>query len=312
MGIPTVLVSGALGSGKTTLLKAIVAANPQRRFGIVVNEFGEMGVDGDLLRPLVPEIVEIRNGCICCATQDQLAPAINELLRTYHVDMLLLEMSGVAEPLPVLQELRILTPLIEICSHAVLVDAMANLDITTRDRSFRNAVANADIMILTKVDIAEQQAIADWTSFVGTINGSALLLQAKNGDVPLSELIVPSRRSAEESEVRRAMAHDSKLHRFTSFCLFVDSLSADKVRSLVLRCGEKVARIKGIVLIDDVWSEVQVVRGDLRIQPFDGPGPDRGRLVFISSAVYQQELRTLVSESFQEVVYSAASQPVNA
>src|SRR5260221_6453534 len=188
MPIPTILVSGALGSGKTTLLKAIVAANPERRFGVVVNEFGEMGIDGDLLRPLVPEIVEIRNGCICCATQDQLVPTIKELLRTYNVDILLLEMSGAAEPLPVLNELRILAPLIEIRSHTVLVDGTADLDITTRDRSFRNAIAHADVMVITKSDIAPPVELTLWTTFLEALNVGAAIVRAAFGEVDLDAL----------------------------------------------------------------------------------------------------------------------------
>jgi G3E family GTPase len=299
MAIPTVLVSGALGSGKTTLLKAIVAANPRHRFGVVVNEFGEMGVDGDLLRPLVPEIVEIRNGCICCATQDQLVPAINELLRTYNVDILLLEMSGVAEPLPVIHELRMLAPLIEVRSHTVLVDGTANVELATRDRSFRNAVVNADVIVLTKVDISEPSAVAQWTSFLGAINARADLIRAANGKLLLSSLTDPIRRSADESAGHRAVSHDSRSHRFTSFCLFMHSVTEDGLRTFVSRYGEKVARIKGIVRIDGAWAEVQAVRGDLRIGPFSGTYPDRGRLVFISNVLYQQELRRVVCDNLK-------------
>lgn len=299
MAIPTVLVSGALGSGKTTLLKAIVAANPQHRFGIVVNEFGDMGVDGDLLRPLVPEIVEIRNGCICCATQDQLAPAINELLRAYHVDMLLLEMSGVAEPLPVIHELRVLEPLIEVRSHAVVVDATADLDLATRDRNFRNAVAHATVMIISKTDLVARPAIDPWLSFLGAINAGANLIEARNGVLPLAALIDPVRRVAEQAGLQPALPHDAKSHRFNSLCLFLDTVTETELKIFVSRHGDKVARVKGIVRIAGTWMEIQAVRGDLRIEPFAGTAPDRGRLVFISGALYPPELRRIVHETFE-------------
>jgi len=299
MAIPTVLVSGALGSGKTTLLKAIVAANPQRRFGIVVNEFGDVGVDGDLLRPLIPEIVEIRNGCICCATQDQLVPAINEMLRAYHVDILLLEMSGVAEPLPVLHELRILEPLIEVRSHAVVVDAAAGLDLATRDRNLRNAVAHATVMIVSKVDIAGRTAIDGWIAYLGAVNERATLVEARNGEMPLSCLIDPARSPAVMAGPQAATAHDARSHRFNSFCLFVDSVTEEALRRFVSCYGNKVGRMKGIVPIAGAWMEIQAVRDDLRISPFAGTAPDRGRLVFISGAMYPQELRRVASESFE-------------
>jgi G3E family GTPase len=298
MAIPTVLVSGALGSGKTTLLKAIVAANPQHRFGIVVNEFGDMGVDGDLLRPLVPEIVEIRNGCICCATQDQLAPAINELLRAYHVDILLLEMSGVAEPLPVIHELRVLEPLIEVRSHAVVVDATADLDLTTRDRNFRNAVTHSTVMIVSKIDLAARSAIDRWLSFLGAVNSGANLIKARNGEMPLAALTDPRHR-VEQARLQPALAHDARSHRFNSLCLFLESVTETELEAFVSRYRDKVARVKGIVRIAGAWMEIQAVRGDLRIEPFAGTAPDRGRLVFISSALYPQDLRRIVHEMFE-------------
>jgi G3E family GTPase len=298
MAIPTVLVSGALGSGKTTLLKAIVAANPQHRFGIVVNEFGDMGVDGDLLRPLVPEIVEIRNGCICCATQDQLAPAINELLRAYHVDILLLEMSGVAEPLPVIHELRVLEPLIEVRSHAVVVDATEDLDLITRDRNFRNAVTHSTVMIVNKIDLAARSGIDRWLSFLGAFNSGANLIEAQKGEMPLAALTDPQRR-VEQAQLQPALAHDARSHRFNSFCLFLESVTKEELEAFVSRYRDKVARVKGIVRIAGVWMEIQAVRGDLRIELFAGTAPDRGRLVFISSALYPQDLRRIVFETFE-------------
>jgi G3E family GTPase len=297
MALPTILVSGSLGSGKTTLLKAIVTANPQFRFGIVVNEFGETGVDGDLMRPLVPEIVEIRNGCICCATQDQLAPAITEMLRIYNVDILLLEMSGVAEPLPVIRELRILAPLVDIRSHTVLIDTTANPDLATRDRGFRNAVVNADVMVLTKVDIADPLIVSQWSSFSRAINARADLIHAANGVLDLVALTTPAKARTTEGT---AIFHDAKAHRFTSFCLFLPSVTFKQLSTFVSLYREKVVRIKGIVQVDGAWAEVQAVRGDLRIGPFVGTPPDRGRLVFISNAMYQQELRRVVVESLGE------------
>jgi G3E family GTPase len=301
MALPTILVSGSLGSGKTTLLKAIVIANPEFRFGIVVNEFGETGVDGDLMRPFVPEIVEIRNGCICCATQDQLAPAITEMLRIYNVDVLLLEMSGVAEPLPVIRELRILAPLVDIRSHTVLIDTTANPDLATRDRGFRNAVVNADVMVLTKVDIADPSVVSQWSSFSHAINARADLLHAANGALDLVALTTPTRGRAHDMTEGTPTFHDAKAHRFTSFCLFLPSVTFRQLNTFVSLHREKVVRIKGIVQVDGAWAEVQAVRGDLRIGPFVGTPPDRGRLVFISNAMYQQELRRVVVESLGEI-----------
>jgi G3E family GTPase len=298
MSIPTILVSGGLGSGKTTLLKVVVAANPEHRFGIVVNEFGEMGVDGDLLRPSVPEIGEIRNGCICCATQEQLAPAIKELIRTYKIDILLVEMSGAAEPLPVIRELQVLAPLIDVRSHVVLVDGTADPDLSTRERIFQIALTAADIAVITKIDVCESEQIERWSSLLGALNRRAPLVRAARGNLPLSALIENSRREEQEWPRFSAGRHDPALHRFTSVCRFVGALTSTEIAAFVRLHGAKMARIKGIAYVDGVWSEVQVVRSDLQITSFAGVPPERGRLVFISKTLYRPELLKIVDDVF--------------
>jgi G3E family GTPase len=294
---PVVLVSGGLGSGKTTLIRTLVAANEQVQFGVIVNEFGEMGIDGDLLRPQTPRVVEIRNGCICCITQDQLVPAVKNLLATYRVDVLLIEMSGAGDPGPVLRDLAILDGLIELRTHLVLADATIDPESATRDRTLRNALAIADVIAVTKSEIAASANTKHWDRFLPSFNSEARVVHAKPGSLTLDWLLerVPRTASADRQIVAPHQASD---HRISSICQLMDTVGSKQLHQFVALHGGEVMRIKGILKIDGVWAELQAVRGDLRISPLAGVPPPRGRVVFISQCMFQHELRKLVRQSF--------------
>ena len=115
--IPVTVITGFLGSGKTTLIREQLQNNQGRRIAVLVNEFGEIGIDGDLLRScrvcdedgqeITPNIVELTNGCLCCTVQEEFLPTMQELLkRRDRIDCILIETSGLALPKPLSQAFR--------------------------------------------------------------------------------------------------------------------------------------------------------------------------------------------------------------
>jgi cobalamin biosynthesis protein CobW len=139
--IPVTIITGFLGSGKTTLIRHLLQNNQGRRIAVLVNEFGELGIDGDLLRscqvcdeepstdgqapkasntPQLPDIVELTNGCLCCTVQEEFLPVMLELLkRRDSLDCILIETSGLALPKPLIKAFRW-----HEISHAVTVDGV--------------------------------------------------------------------------------------------------------------------------------------------------------------------------------------------
>jgi G3E family GTPase len=102
--IPTTLLTGFLGSGKTTLLNHILSHQNKRRVAVIVNEFGEVGIDGQLVIGVEEEILELNNGCICCTVRGDLARAVGSLLASGRtIDHILIETTGLADPAPVIQ-----------------------------------------------------------------------------------------------------------------------------------------------------------------------------------------------------------------
>ncbi|MCA1904906.1 MAG: cobalamin biosynthesis protein CobW, partial [Cyanobacteria bacterium KgW148] len=114
--IPVTIITGFLGSGKTTLIRQQLQNNQGRRIAVLVNEFGEVGIDGDLLKSCTvcdeeggaaPNIVELTNGCLCCTVQEEFLPTMQELIRRRdQIDHILIETSGLALPKPLVQAFR--------------------------------------------------------------------------------------------------------------------------------------------------------------------------------------------------------------
>jgi len=103
--IPVTVISGFLGAGKTTLVNHLLTQNRQHRIGVVVNEFGEVGIDGQLIAAEQEALIEINNGCVCCTVRADLVDSVKQMLALagHRLDRLIVETSGLADPAPVLQ-----------------------------------------------------------------------------------------------------------------------------------------------------------------------------------------------------------------
>lgn len=190
--IPVTVISGFLGAGKTTLVRHLLQNNQGRRIAVLVNEFGEVGIDGDLLRSCQvcdeedadSNIVELTNGCLCCTVQEEFYPTMQELLkRRDKIDCLLIETSGLALPKPLIQAFR--WPAIRnsatVDGVVTVVDCYAlgmgnlvgdldalesqrqadpNLDHETPiEELFEDQLACADLVLLTKTDLVDAETL---------------------------------------------------------------------------------------------------------------------------------------------------------
>jgi cobalamin biosynthesis protein CobW len=222
--LPVTIVTGFLGSGKTTLLRHMLDNAQGRRIAVIVNEFGELGIDGDILKQCTigcteeeatGRVYELANGCLCCTVQEEFFPVMRELVaRRADLDHILIETSGLALPKPLVQafqwpEIRsactvdavitvVDSPAVAAGTFAAFpdqVDAQRKLDPNLDHESplhelFADQLASADLVILNKADLIDPQALAAVRAEVAEeLPPAVKVIEASSGRLPLDVLL---------------------------------------------------------------------------------------------------------------------------
>src|SRR5215470_2315903 len=177
--LPVTVITGFLGSGKTTLVKHILTNQQGLRTAVIVNELSEIGIDSELIVSAADNMVELENGCICCSINDDFLDAIFRILnRDRKVDYLVVETSGVSDPLPVVltflrSELR---DRLRVDSIITVADA-ANFCLEQFDsKAARNQLCHGDVVLLNKCDLVGPDRLQTLEDAIRTVNAQARIL----------------------------------------------------------------------------------------------------------------------------------------
>ena len=196
--IPVTILTGFLGSGKTTLLNRILKENHGQKIAVIENEFGEEGVDNDLLLQDKEEtIVEMNNGCLCCTVRGDLVRIMTQLRERrakgeIHFDRVVIETTGMADPGPVAQTFFVDD---EVAEHYLLdavitvVDAKHGMQQLDEHREIQQQVGFADKLLLSKTDLCTPEEVETLKSRLGRMNARAPIMISDFGKAPVDKLL---------------------------------------------------------------------------------------------------------------------------
>jgi G3E family GTPase len=191
--IPVTVLTGYLGAGKTTLLNRILSENHGKKYAVIVNEFGEIGIDNDLIIGADEEVFEMNNGCICCTVRGDLVRILDGLMkRRGKFDAIIVETTGLADPAPVAQTFFV--------DEDVQRNARLDAVVTVADAKWlsdrlkdapeaKNQIAFADVIVLNKTDLVSTTELAEVEARIRAINPYAKLHRTERCQVALSDVL---------------------------------------------------------------------------------------------------------------------------
>jgi G3E family GTPase len=286
--IPVTLIGGYLGAGKTTLVNSLLRNAAGRRIAVLVNEFGALPIDGDLIVARGDNLISISGGCICCSFGSDLVAALIEMKgRGDSIDHLLIETSGVALPRSIVQSIELL-PGLAIDGVIVVADA-ETIEDRARDRYMSDTVlgqfASADIILLNKIDLVSRERLAATSGWLTKTVPGARILPVRNADIPPD--VILGHDPARHVDKSRMPVSEHRTADYETLSVEIDSpRDAERLASGLTDPALGLLRAKGFIRKPDgTLATLHVVGRRSVVAPAPSWVEGPGRLVCIGLAV---------------------------
>src|SRR3954471_9495538 len=307
--IPVTVLTGYLGAGKTTLLNRILTEPHGKRYAVIVNEFGEIGIDNDLVVGADEEVFEMNNGCICCTVRGDLIRIMDGLMkRKGKFDAIIVETTGLADPAPVAQTFFVDQDVADRAKLDAVVTVADAKWLTERLKDApeaKNQIAFADVILLNKVDLVTPEQLDEVEARIRAINPQARIHRTQNCAIPINEVLDRDafdldRIMEVEPEFLEEGHHHHHDEDMLSFSFRAGEVDPDKfmpwISDLTQREGPNILRCKGIVAFPQepkrfVFQGVQMILdGDLS-REWRPDEKRESRVVFIGRALDEEAIR---------------------